>query len=53
MKNTITGQRVGMPDQPILSAEVHVSNVVKTINNNKSSGSDGIAGELIKYGCTV
>ena len=38
----------GMMDQPITLAEV--SHVVKDIKNNKSAGSDGIVGELIKYG---
>ena len=38
----------GMLDQPITLAEV--SHVVKAIKNIKSAGSDGIAGELIKYG---
>ena len=38
----------GMMDQPITLAEV--SHVVKAIKNNKSAGSDGIVGELIKYG---
>ena len=38
----------GMMDQPITLAEV--SCVVKAIKNNKSAGSDGIVGELIKYG---
>ena len=37
-----------MMDQPITLAEV--SHVVKAIKNNKSAGSDGIVGELIKYG---
>ena len=37
----------GMLDQTITLAEV--SNVVKAIKYNKSAGSDGIAGELIKY----
>ena len=35
-------------DQPITLAEVNY--VVKAIKNNKSAGSDGIVGELIKYG---
>ena len=38
----------GMLDQPITLAEVN--HVVKAIKNNKSAGSDGIVGELIKYG---
>ena len=38
----------GVLDQPITLAEV--SHVVKAIKNNKSAGSDGIVGELIKYG---
>ena len=38
----------GMLDQPITMAEVR--HVIKTIKNNKSAGSDGIVGELIKYG---
>ena len=38
----------GILDQPITLAEV--SHVVKAIKNNKSAGSDGIVGELIKYG---
>ena len=37
-----------MLDQPITLAEL--SHVVKAIRNNKSAGSDGIVGELIKYG---
>ena len=37
-----------MLDQSISLAEV--SYVVKAIKNNKTAGSDGIAGELIKYG---
>ena len=37
----------GVLDQPITLAEV--SHVVKAIRNNKSAGSDGIVGELIKY----
>ena len=41
-------QSNGMLDQPITLAEV--SHVVKAIKNNKSAGSDGIVGELIKYG---
>ena len=36
-----------MLDQPITLVEV--SHVVKAIKNNKSAGSDGIVGELIKY----
>ena len=38
----------GNLDQPITLAEVNY--VVKAIKNNKSAGSDGIVGELIKYG---
>ena len=38
----------GMLDQTITLAEV--SHVVKAIKNNKAAGSDGIVGELIKYG---
>ena len=38
----------GVLGQPITLAEV--SHVVKAIKNNKSAGSDGIVGELIKYG---
>ena len=38
----------GILDQPITLAEVHY--FVKAIWNNKSAGSDGIVGELIKYG---
>ena len=37
-----------MLDQPITLAEVNY--VVKNIKNNKSAGSDGIVGELIKCG---
>ena len=37
-----------MLDQPITLAEV--SHACKAIKNNKSAGSDGIVGELIKYG---
>ena len=37
----------GSLDQTITSAEV--SHIIKGIKNNKSSGSDGIVGELIKY----
>ena len=37
-----------MLDQTITSAEV--SRVVKSIENNKAAGTDGIVGELIKYG---
>ena len=37
-----------MLNQPITLADV--SNVVQAIKNNKSAGSDGIVGELIKYG---
>ena len=40
----------GMLDQPITLAEV--SHVIKAIKNNKSAGSDGILGELMKYGGT-
>ena len=39
---------IGVLDQLITLAEV--SHVVKAIKNNKSAGSDGIVGELIKYG---
>ena len=35
-------------DQPLTLAEV--SQLVKAIKNNKSAGSDGIVGKLIKYG---
>ena len=35
-------------DQPITLAEVNY--VAKAIKNNKSAGSDGIVGKLIKYG---
>ena len=38
----------GILDQTITLAEVKY--VVKAIKNNKSAGSDGIVGELIKYG---
>ena len=38
----------GMLDWPITLAEV--SHVIKAIKTNKSAGSDGIVGELIKYG---
>ena len=41
-------QSNGILDQPIALAEV--SHVVKLIKNNKPAGSDGIVGELIKYG---
>ena len=37
-----------MLDQKITSLEV--SRVIKATKNNKSAGSDGIVGELIKYG---
>ena len=37
-----------MLDQPITLAEV--SHSVEAIINNKSAGSGGIVGELIKYG---
>ena len=45
----------GVLDQPITLAEVSHVHVVKAIKNNKSAGSDGIVGELIKklkYGST-
>ena len=38
----------GILDQPITLAEVNY--VVKAIKNNKCAGSDGIVGELLKYG---
>ena len=53
MLSMITGNRIVEHDDPVLDREIELHEIekcVRKLKNNKTGGSDGLVGELLKYG---